>query len=466
MKKKLIAIICLLTMLLALTATGCNGNVVAFKRGTPVEVYRSILRGFNKDTMPIYGYYGPQDGYEALGYTLPSLITDETFAKMSDAGINVIIENEFDLYEDAETAQEALALAEKYGMKYFMSVHKAFKTRTAAELSYASVDEVVKIMDDVYQYESFAGFYFRDEPTMDMYPGMTEAANVFYAAREKSGYDDLNIFVNLLPSNTTAKQRSNGTDLTNTWEDYIRGGGAIGQDYLMYDFYPLAGTPGNVLSGYFDSMGTVNRIAKETGKPWIGFAQVGGGTDVFLGSRVPTEGELNWDVNVTLAFGSKGIAYYTLVTTAQAGRFGKDTINDDSLLNKFGSKTPFWYYVQKINKQITAIDHVLMNAAHEGVILQMENSPCPYNGADLLSSYRCLKGVSGDASLIGCFDYEGTVALLVVNNSLDNDHAQITLEFDDNYAYEIIQRGISDELTGKEFTLHLATGECALVVVQ
>ena len=144
----------------------------------------------------------------------------------------------------------------------------------------------------------------------------------------------------------------------------------------------------------------------------------------------------------------------------------ESTTNNHSLINKYGSKTPFWYYAKKINAQVHAMAPVLNNAAHEGIMIDNLDSPNVYTGDDILESYRCFKGWSGDSALIGCFDYEGTVALVVMNNSYENHHAVVTLEFDNNYAYEVIQRGQKFDISGKEFSLHLEAGEFTLVVVK
>ena len=53
-----------------------------------------------------------------------------------------------------------------------------------------------------------------------------------------------------------------------------------------------------------------------------------------------------------------------------------------------------------------------------------------------------------------------------MNNSIENHHAVITLEFDNNYEYEVTQRAVKSSISGKEFSLHLEAGEFALVVVQ
>ena len=92
MKKRIIALLCLLVMTVSMVATGCQGKVVAYERGTPLPVTKMNMRGLDEDEFYISGYIGPQDFYAAVGYALPSLITEETYAKLQEAGINYIIE--------------------------------------------------------------------------------------------------------------------------------------------------------------------------------------------------------------------------------------------------------------------------------------------------------------------------------------------------------------------------------------
>ena len=53
-----------------------------------------------------------------------------------------------------------------------------------------------------------------------------------------------------------------------------------------------------------------------------------------------------------------------------------------------------------------------------------------------------------------------------MNNSLTNHRGQVTLNFDNNYEYEVIQRGITNGIIAESFTLTLEAGEGALVVVK
>ena len=66
MKKRIIALLCLLAIAISLAATGCQGKVVAYKRGTPVQVNKTSWRGIDDDEFFISGFVGPQDFYAGV----------------------------------------------------------------------------------------------------------------------------------------------------------------------------------------------------------------------------------------------------------------------------------------------------------------------------------------------------------------------------------------------------------------
>ena len=470
MKKRIIALLCLLVMAFGLVATGCQGKVVAYKRGTPVQVNKVTWRGIDEDEFFISAYVGPQDFYPAVGYSLPSLITDEIYSKLAEAGINNIWEPFF--RAESETASRALTLAAKYGITYMLphsminfevensNTNGEFIELPTAEALAAETDALLE------KYENIAGFHLRDEPTSNLFSKLTEAVQTIEDAREITGDANLQPGINAFPA-VGWNQLSNGTNPDLTYQDYLNGICETGIDYLMFDAYPFTNVPGEIQGTWLNLLGRINKTAESYNLPWMVWLQCGGHLPAFSTShRVVNEGELNWNAGSALAFGCKGVGYYTGVTPHFWAMEDESYVNNDSLLNKYGTKTPFYYYAKKINAQIQAMAPVLLNAAHEGVILDNQDSPNVYTGDDLLESYRCFKGFSGDSALIGCFDYEGTVALVVMNNSIENHHAVVTLEFDNNYEYEVTQRTQKDTVSGKEFSLHLEAGEFALVVVQ
>ena len=470
MKKRIIALLCLLAMAISMTAVGCQGKVVAYKRGTPLQVNKMVVRGVPEDQFFISGFIGPQDFYAGVGYSLPSLLTDETYAKLQEAGINNIWETSMNFSSTAYP--KALELAAKYGITYYMS-HPAINfeledSNTQGEFVEVPTGEALaaEIKELIEKYDNIAGIHLRDEPTSNLFPKLTEAVQVIEEAREILGEETLQPGINAFPG-VGWSQLSNGTDPEMNWEKYLRGICDTGIDYLSFDAYPFTNVPGEIQSTWLNALGTLNRISDEYGIPFDVWIQCGGGEPAFSTShRVVNEAEMNYNVGSVVAFGAKGIGYYTLVTPAFFALRDEAFVNNDSILNKYGSRTPFFYYAKKINAQLHAMAPVINNAAHEGIMIDNLDSPNVYTGDDILESYRCFKGWSGDSALIGCFDYEGTVMLVVMNNSIENHHAVVTLEFDNNYEYEVTQRAQVDTISGKEFSLHLEAGEFAMVVVK
>jgi hypothetical protein len=136
------------------------------------------------------------------------------------------------------------------------------------------------------------------------------------------------------------------------------------------------------------------------------------------------------------------------------------------MLGANGQKNRWYYYAEKQNVQVKAIDHILMNSAHLGVIGLGDDLQENITGEELIksNSFRELKGVkaSKDNVLIGCFDYNGKTALYVVNCETENKQT-VTLKFDQKYGYEVIQRGTSVKVTGKQMKLTLERGEGVMI---
>jgi len=80
------------------------------------------------------------------------------------------------------------------------------------------------------------------------------------------------------------------------------------------------------------------------------------------------------------------------------------------------------------------------------------------------SSFRELSSISGDDCFVGCFDYKGGTALYCVNYSRKNK-ANVDLNFDNTYRYQVVQRGVSADVVGNYVPLILDAGEAALIVL-
>lgn len=187
-------------------------------------------------------------------------------------------------------------------------------------------------------------------------------------------------------------------------------------------------------------------------------------------AEYPTEAETLWNINMGLAYGVKGVQYYTFCQVYDSGFAADDGYNTqlNGLIGAAGNKNQWYYYVQKANRQIAAVDHVLMNASNQGVIAVGRNANANILGDEKLTgqTWRELTGVEAETdAVVGCFDYRGKTALYVVNHSAEAKQ-KITLNFDAAYGFEVIQRAKSVKTGGDSLTLTVEAGEGVLVVLE
>ena len=123
-----------------------------------------------------------------------------------------------------------------------------------------------------------------------------------------------------------------------------------------------------------------------------------------------------------------------------------------------------------INKQIAAVDEVLMNSVSKGVLACGEQAnkdmelAKKYNVLLDGNSWRELKSVDGEA-MVGCFNYQGKTAVYVVNYSTEYSQ-KINLTFQDTYNVTVIQNAETKNLQGSSMTLDMLPGEGTLLVFE
>lgn len=466
MKRKIFSVVLSVVLL---TATGCQSSASEQVVKAPIyraeEVYKYTFDALGEDVMPIGGYYAPFGGYGLNGEYIESTITDEVYKGIADSGLNFIIASTIDYSRDHENAVLSYELAEKHNVMLFMRDSYLFCLDSPYKEA-IEADKFAKRLKEHKKYSSFAGLYGRDEPFGFEFPYLKQVSERFY---DVVGADNSTA----LYFNSLSYQCSDGM-LTNGWGDgnmeeswtldiyldeYFKA--TKGAKFYTYDLYPFI-NGGNFRSTYFENLQLVKDRTAEEKLPFFTFVQGGGKYDNQEEYDIPDEGMMWWSISTSLAYGAKGYQFFTythpeVFFNGESGTCG--------FIGRYGEKTERWYYAQNINRHTAAIDHVLLNSAHMGIIANGD-SPAPIPEKGRLKSFRALKSVEGDDSIVGCFDYKGRTAYYAVNNSTTKDKAKVVLNFDNRYAYEVIQNANSYSLKGKSLTLTLAPGEGALVVLQ
>lgn len=464
--------------------------------GVSATVPKLVLRGQEDDTMPIGGFSGPDYRYIINGKNV-DLLNDATFQLLEDCGINMLIHTGFYTAYGSEPTTKMLTFADSHKINYLIpdstiniGYTKSGDPVVAADASTVGTKDEIKSSLENYanDYKYFAGFYGQDEPAEASFSSIATSWSRFNAASSELGLNNkgLTLYYNHIVCQTGYKDyRMTSAKYETYLNNYIA---TTGANYLLFDLYPMATYQGNTKAfwgQWLNLLGLFAAISAENNIPWWGYAQAGGnfegaGETAF---RIVSEGELNYNVNTMLAFGAKGIMYFPCCVPMGYAENDDINPNDNGLINKYGQKTPRYYYAQQINKQIQACDEYLMNCIFKGVIQKSGsngndgNHPSVYSvpyarSGDTYTyrknSYGILSSVSSSASdyyLVGCFDYGDANAYYVVNDSFVDDDAAITLNFNANHNYLIIQRGVVGTLSAKRsFGLRLAAGEGAFVL--
>lgn len=453
-------------LVICLLLTGCGKTETEIK---PMEAEEVVTFGFDfnggNDVMTVSGFYGPsapmnsRDGVRDI-----DTVTEQVFSDLAEAGVNHLSGIGWDMLTSGNTPNNYGRKMFEYGEKYGVAMTLQTDIKDFALVNTAQ--DVLKPIKD--KYKSFVSVFVCDEPAGPNYfenpANEVRVYQPYFEVLNKLGYYP---YCNLFPLYDLEQ--------TNEFIEYVDIYlETCNPPVLSYDHYINSNS---AMKPYFANMSIIREKAEAKGIPWWGFIAAW-----VPGSHLydnPTEWEFYWNINTTLAYGAKGLQYYTGVSNREevtSALADFDTINEETIskaatrvgiLGGWGHRTRWWHYSKNITKQIRAVDEVLMNSVNKGVI-----AACEAARKDLKLSTHVIKGeswrelqeVKGDA-MIGCFNYNGKSAFYVVN--YDKKYAQhITLNFQDKYKMKVVQNAENSYFETSSLTLDMTAGEGVLIVME
>jgi hypothetical protein len=245
------------------------------------------------------------------------------------------------------------------------------------------------------------GFFLRDEPNAAMMPGLGRVA-----ALVKEALPNRWSYVNLFPAYASAQQLG-----TADYETHVR---IFLRDFhpsfLSWDNYSLIN--GEMLDRFYTNLEIIRRLALEAGVPF--WNCILGNSHFFY--MEPSDATLHLQVYSTLAYGGRGIQYFTYVTP-EVGNYRLGA------LDPFGHRTPTWDMLRRVNLEIQALAPWLIRLTSSGVY---HSDPVP-EGSRPMSGSRWVEQVSASTAdksvaaryLLGEFKGDdGRPYLMLVNRDL------------------------------------------------
>lgn len=465
--KNMKRILCtLLTGAIVFGLSGCDGKEVVTVPPMEAEEVNTLTFASTggEDVMPIAVYYGPMGAtYSYSGEKQPDFITDEWFKIIADSGVNLLNHSYTDYTSQPANVIKMLELGEKHqlGVCVYDSMISNGEGMTLEQIS----DRISEYSN----YPAFSGLYVVDEPQWAGFHLGDGTRTIDRYAPILSNLAELGVYgyANALPDYGQTNKSENYDDYLNY---FIESGNL---PYLSYDSYIW--DEGHTMENYFYNLSVVRERAMAYDIPFWTFIQAGSqwndGQTRFDSKTpyYPNEKQFQWNVNVNLAYGAQGIQYFTLFQPnyfawAESEPFD---FQRNGMIGAWGNLNQWYFYAQTVNKQIAAVDEVLMHAKSKGVIVTSEQakkdnaeSNCIMQG----EAWRELVSVDGDA-MIGCFNYQGKTALYVVN--YDYEYAQhITLHFNDRHNVSVTYDAEKSYVNTDELTLTMQAGRGALVVFE
>jgi hypothetical protein len=199
--------------------------------------------------------------------------------------------------------------------------------------------------------------------------------------------------------------------------------------FISFDHYPLVSDTA-ITANYFQNWASIRSSSLQSPSvpSWcfIQSMDFKWNDNSYLPRRRPNEAELFWQVNVSLAYGAKGIQYFTYWTpqSDSAITYGQ------ALLTTTGNLTPLYDYATRVNSYLKVVGKALLPLTSVSVVHAGETTLPP--GTTAFSADGYIKSVSGSPVILGSFSGPagGTGRyLLVVNRSFAAQAStQLTLE--------------------------------------
>ena len=227
----------------------------------------------------------------------------------------------------------------------------------------------------------------------------------------------------------------------------------------MYDHYSIEGYRFReadyairVRPEYYENLEIIRAAALKHGVPFWAFTL---STPVFS-YPTPTEGHLRFQLYSCLAYGARGLQYFT---------YGPAE-GENGLIDGKGRRGPWYETAKRINREIQNMGRLLLSLTSTAVF---HTSPQPRGTTWIHQGHGGLASCLGAPAVLGFFDGPDGRRFLMVVNRDPMKAAELTLTFAEGVAVAEVDRSRADgatrplELTDGELKMTLSDGDGRLL---
>jgi len=152
-----------------------------------------------------------------------------------------------------------------------------------------------------------------------------------------------------------------------TYEEYVsRFISEVDPDLLSMDYYPTMSPTRDTRQTYCDNLAVMRKYSLAHGISFWNFFKA-----MRFGHLIdPTEAQMRWQIYTSLAYGAKGVFYFTYWTGTYDGSLAKNPgqfMNTTALIDLKGRRTRRYYQAKRINAAVKNMGPTLMKLTSTGV---------------------------------------------------------------------------------------------------
>lgn len=268
-------------------------------------------------------------------------------------------------------------------------------------------DNVTSLAEEIGSHPALMGYFIKDEPNIREFSGL---ATVSELLQEIS--PDKIPYINLYPNYASVNQL--GTE--NYWEYVEYYVNTVNPPIISYDHYALMENE-PLRDGYFTNLEAIRLASTKYRRPFWNVIL----STAHFSYREATSADIRFQVFTTLAYGGKGISYFTYFTPRSSNcRMAP--------IDQFGYRTPTWSYIQNVNMMIQMLAPTLLNLTSTGVY-HIGDVP---KGCLPLPGNTITRAIYGNGNfLVGEFIHkDGSNYIMLVNKEFNNS-VNFRLELND-----------------------------------
>lgn len=430
--------------------------------------------GYKVDGVPTYT--NTEEEMRLAAFVAPEYNADTIASALADyaaAGFTTVVGENRVMYDDANL-EAYMQAAKKEGLDVL--VQDGYIQQMAEGTRGFNAAIIAEHYQELCKYDNFRGLFMGDEPIYSELSTYTQVMNTLNSLNTDYGKDMFIAHHPLYTQDEAVFSSDSSLSLSEKYTNYANAYGSLFGEF-MYDFYPFRYS---TRVGWYDN--TIKRRGNYMREEWfynLSLAATASKGKVPAGITVQsyaenlnssdhyrsvTEADISFQVYSALAYGMKSISYFTY------DEHWDSNVGTTDCMIYNGQKTGIYTAVQKVNKEIKAIDHIMLNFNWQGTIgFAKDNSDSIMNHVAAYTSKRISTSSATNDAIIGCLkDLNGYDGFMLVNatDPSDNKSATVDVTFNDADHAKVYIDGVESivELTNGAYSATLAPGEGIFVI--